>query len=313
MPFRSCAPLHETAMVSGITNNTLIAQAFGKGTLRPERITPNLSAPDNSAFLAQTPDTVSLQPVDRVEFSDRALRLLANSDSGAAAQASTQRAQQHQGGTSAAKANTIHTDPSKSPTQPSDNGSTAQASTSRSKNASGQPLTPEDEKEVRKLKDRDREVRQHEQAHKAAAGQHANGGPSFDYTAGPDGKRYATGGEVSIDTSKVKGDPRATIAKMQQVRRAALSPTEPSSQDRSVAAQAAATEQEARAELAKQQSTEAPPPSTTGETTATASPGTRGSLGDAHANFSTQYGLVNSLANAGSRESGIGKILNLVA
>ena len=46
--------------------------------------------------------------------------------------------------------------------------------------------------------DGDREERQHEQAHLSAAGGHARGGPSYQYETGPDGKRYAVGGEVSI-------------------------------------------------------------------------------------------------------------------
>ena len=37
------------------------------------------------------------------------------------------------------------------------------------------------------------------------------GGASYEYDNGPDGKRYAVGGEVSIDTSTVSGDPQATI------------------------------------------------------------------------------------------------------
>ncbi|MHC5109611.1 MAG: putative metalloprotease CJM1_0395 family protein [Planctomycetota bacterium] len=77
-------------------------------------------------------------------------------------------------------------------------------------------------------------------------------GPKFEYETGPDGKQYAVGGEVSIDTSEVQGDPQATIAKMKQVQRAASAPAEPSSHDRAVATQARATEQKARAELAEQ-------------------------------------------------------------
>ena len=56
---------------------------------------------------------------------------------------------------------------------------------------------------------------------------------------------------MQIDLSPVRGNPQATIAKMQQVRRAALAPGEPSGQDRQVAAQAAALEREARKELAE--------------------------------------------------------------
>lgn len=113
-------------------------------------------------------------------------------------------------------------------------------------------LTDEEQRQVEDLQQRDREVRQHEQAHMAAAGGHARGGPSYEYTTGPDGKRYAAGGEVSIDTSKVSGDPEATIRKAQLVYRAALAPAEPSSQDRSVASQAKQMEMEARQELTEQ-------------------------------------------------------------
>lgn len=126
-------------------------------------------------------------------------------------------------------------------------------------------LSQEEQAEVSKLKQRDQEVRRHEQAHKAAAGSFATGGPSFEYTTGPDGRRYATGGEVSIDTSEVPGDPQATVSKMQQIRRAAQAPVNPSSQDRAVAAQAAATERAARAEVADQRRT-----NSSGETDANA-------------------------------------------
>ncbi len=109
-------------------------------------------------------------------------------------------------------------------------------------------LTEEERQEVDELKQRDQEVRRHESAHKAAAGQFAKGAATYEYTQGPDGKRYASGGEVSIDTSEVSGDPQATIRKMQQIRRAAGAPSEPSSQDRQVAAQASLAEAQARQE-----------------------------------------------------------------
>jgi len=109
-------------------------------------------------------------------------------------------------------------------------------------------LSEEEEEEVRRLSARDAEVRAHENAHKAAAGRHARGGPSYEFERGPDGRRYAVGGEVSIDTSPVPNDPDATILKMQQVRRAALAPAEPSAQDRRVASEASQSEMRARSE-----------------------------------------------------------------
>ncbi len=111
-------------------------------------------------------------------------------------------------------------------------------------------LSPEERKQVEDLRRRDIEVRQHEQAHLAAAGAHARGGPTYEYETGPDGRRYAVGGEVQIDTSPEE-TPEATIAKMEQVRAAALAPAEPSSQDRAVAAKASAGIQKARAEQAQ--------------------------------------------------------------
>ena len=109
-----------------------------------------------------------------------------------------------------------------------------------------------DETELKLIQDlasRDREVRTHEQAHASIGGAYA-GAPSYTYTKGPDGKQYATGGEVSIDTGAIEGDPDATIEKMQQVIRAALAPAEPSGQDRKVAAAASQAINAARAELA---------------------------------------------------------------
>ncbi len=106
-------------------------------------------------------------------------------------------------------------------------------------------------KELQQLKERDREVRTHEQAHLAAAGQHARGGPVYEFERGPDGRRYAVGGHVNIDTSKVAGDPEATLRKADVIRRAALAPAEPSPQDRRVAAQASSMAVEARQEIAQ--------------------------------------------------------------
>ncbi|MDW4563517.1 putative metalloprotease CJM1_0395 family protein [Aeromonas rivipollensis] len=104
------------------------------------------------------------------------------------------------------------------------------------------------QRQLAALVERDLEVRKHEQAHQMAGGEHA-GSPSYQFSQGPDGKRYATGGEVAIDIGAIPGDPAATLAKMQQVRAAALAPAEPSSQDLSVARAATAKEAQARKEL----------------------------------------------------------------
>ncbi|NNC54374.1 MAG: hypothetical protein HKO07_01490 [Pseudomonadales bacterium] len=107
---------------------------------------------------------------------------------------------------------------------------------------------PQEKRELAKLAARDREVRAHEAAHASVGGVYA-GAPSYTYQRGPDGRNYAVGGEVSIDASPVAGDPQATIIKAQIVRRAALAPAEPSLQDRAVASEAMAMEQNARREL----------------------------------------------------------------
>lgn len=119
----------------------------------------------------------------------------------------------------------------------------------KSTSSAQKELSKEEKQQVQELKKTDRGVRAHEMAHMAAGGQYVRGGPTYEYEQGPDGVRYAVGGEVSIDTSPVKGDPAATIMKMEAVRRAALAPASPSGQDRSVAASAAAQMASARQEL----------------------------------------------------------------
>ncbi|MFT6896716.1 MAG: hypothetical protein ACJA13_001119 [Paraglaciecola sp.] len=106
--------------------------------------------------------------------------------------------------------------------------------------------------EIAELKQRDAEVRTHEQAHASLGGQHA-AAPQYDYTNGPDGRRYAVDGEVSIDITQEKS-PEETIRKMQQVKAAALAPAEPSAQDLKVASEASQKTIEARNEISAQRS-----------------------------------------------------------
>jgi hypothetical protein len=105
------------------------------------------------------------------------------------------------------------------------------------------------EKEViRSLESRDKEVRNHERAH-ASVGGAFTGAPNYSYETGPNGKKYAVEGEVSVDLTPIAGEPKETIAKMNKVQAAALAPTDPSSQDIRVAASAASIILEAQAEL----------------------------------------------------------------
>ncbi len=124
--------------------------------------------------------------------------------------------------------------------------------TVQTKNTDNDPKTKEI---VAKLEARDAEVRAHEAAHMAAGGGIA-GGASFDYEIGPNGKAYAVGGEVPIDISP-ESDPKATQAKMQKVRAAALAPASPSPQDIKVAATASMIEMKAKMEELKENSDEA--------------------------------------------------------
>ena len=130
-------------------------------------------------------------------------------------------------------------------------------------------LDPQQEAQVQKLKQIDQQVRQHEQAHMTAAGGYARGGAHFTYTMGPDGKQYATGGEVSIDVSPAS-TPQATVQKMETVKHAALAPANPSSQDRSVYAAAQKEEMAARQEQAKSSRTQVEGKPAAQETGATA-------------------------------------------
>jgi hypothetical protein len=116
------------------------------------------------------------------------------------------------------------------------------------KGSNQQPLDEAELRQVQQLKQRDTEVRTHEQAHLSTAGQYAAGGPSFSYKTGPNGKRYAVGGSVPIDMGK-ESTPAATIMKMRTVKRAALAPANPSAADRQIAAQAGMQEIKAMQEL----------------------------------------------------------------
>ena len=113
-------------------------------------------------------------------------------------------------------------------------------------------LTPEQQAFLQDLKARDREVRAHEQAHASVGGIYA-GSPQYDYVTGPDGQRYAVGGQVKIDVSPVPDDPEATIEKMIVVKQAALAPREPSPQDRRVAQTADQHRQVAEGDLREMQ------------------------------------------------------------
>ena len=131
----------------------------------------------------------------------------------------------------------------------------SQTAPAASGNDQSNELNDDQKAEVARLQKVDQEVKAHESAHQNAGGQYA-GSASFFYTVGPDGKRYAIGGEVSIDVAPIKDDPEATLAKLDVVIAAALAPAKPSAQDRKVAAAAVAARNQARAEFTEKRAAE---------------------------------------------------------
>lgn len=137
------------------------------------------------------------------------------------------------------------------------NQSQSSDTTSKPDNSSKSPtsteLRPEEERVLQRLKQNALDVKTHEHQHVAAAGGYVKSGPVYNYTTGPDGKRYAVGGHVSLDMSSIPNNPEATINKAQIIKRAALAPANPSGADRAVAASASKMEMKAREQLRTEQ------------------------------------------------------------
>lgn len=112
-------------------------------------------------------------------------------------------------------------------------------------------LSDADQVQISKLKARDMQVKQHEQAHLSAAGGLSISGANLTYQKGPNGVNYAVAGDVKIDTSPGR-NAADTLAKAEQIIDAALAPADPSPADRSTAAKAQFMAQEARTELLQQ-------------------------------------------------------------
>ncbi|MGK0373196.1 MAG: hypothetical protein ACJAW1_003468 [Glaciecola sp.] len=133
-----------------------------------------------------------------------------------------------------------------------DNGQDASAG---KENAEEQQQQQNEQQQLTELKQRDAEVKAHEQSHASLGGQYASS-PQYEYERGSDGRQYAVDGEVSIDISEAS-TPEETIRKAQQVKAAALAPTEPSAQDLRVATEATQIALEARNEIASERAQEA--------------------------------------------------------
>ena len=113
-------------------------------------------------------------------------------------------------------------------------------------------LTEAQQQRVAELQQIDRNVRAHEQAHIAAGHGVVTSGPNYTYTYGPDGKQYAVGGEVGIDTSYER-KPEANINKGIRIQAAALAPKDPSTQDYRVASVGEQMESTGRTDLRQEQ------------------------------------------------------------
>lgn len=114
--------------------------------------------------------------------------------------------------------------------------------------SSSTELKAEELVQISKLKARDTQVHQHEQAHLSAAAGLDVSSASFTYERGPNGVNYAVAGDVRIDTSPGH-TPEETLARAELIRNAALAPADPSSVDRSVAARAQNMAQQAQLDI----------------------------------------------------------------
>lgn len=146
--------------------------------------------------------------------------------------------------------------PGESTQQPAASDSNKPASTSTDTQPAAKTgpaeLSPEQRRVIAELQQIDRSVRAHEQAHIQAGQGVVTGGPSYSYTYGPDGRQYAIGGEVGIDTSP-EHKPQANIDKGIRIQAAALAPRDPSPQDYRVASVGGQLQAQGQSDLARQQ------------------------------------------------------------
>lgn len=109
--------------------------------------------------------------------------------------------------------------------------------------------------EIRRLKMWEEHAKDHERQHQLVGGEFA-GSPSYTYTIGPDGKRYISGGEVSMYIP-AGSTPEDSLAALERVKRAATAPADPSPQDIKTAAMASAKQASIRMSMLKKQGKEA--------------------------------------------------------
>jgi hypothetical protein len=78
-----------------------------------------------------------------------------------------------------------------------------------------------------------------------------SGGFTVRYETGPDGRRYAVSADVQLDTSEA-ATPEQSLAKARALRAALMSASGDAARDASTTARAAALEDRARAEIARE-------------------------------------------------------------
>ena len=103
----------------------------------------------------------------------------------------------------------------------------------------------EEQRIIGKLQIRDREVKVHEMAHGTDPNLIKIGAAQFDYTIGPDGRAYATGGRVTLSTGS-PNSPEDALAKAESLKKASMAPEAPSPQDFQALNAAIAMESEAQ-------------------------------------------------------------------
>ena len=103
-------------------------------------------------------------------------------------------------------------------TENEDNQSTEKSSDVNDSPALNSPEAIAEQKVINELQLRDQEVRSHELAH-ASVGGSSTGAPSYSFETGPDGKKYAVGGEVSVDLSRIMVTPVQPLPKCKKYMR----------------------------------------------------------------------------------------------
>ena len=121
------------------------------------------------------------------------------------------------------------------------------AQTARSEQSQDPALSAAQQRQLQALQSRDIAVKAHEMAHAAAAAG-LSGVPTYTYQTGPNGERFAIGGQVNIDMSPGR-TPEETLTKASRILAAATAPSDPSSADNSVAMQASRMASIARSQI----------------------------------------------------------------